>query len=270
MKNKNLQTALLLLIFGLSLIASIGQASADTGRNLTVTNLDGTPTNYTYDQLMAMPIINVSAALLCYGNIVTYGVWSGVSLSYLLQQVGVDPTVASIDFVAQDGYAVSIPLQVAAQPNVIIAYGKDGTLLSEGLRLVLPNENGAMWIALITSIKMDTAMIDLNQYSSSTAPGNGAVPQMKTTGQATQPQQTPIQTQPTAPPKKETNVTATPSPTNSVQPTQNTNVPQNSSVNTVMAAYMIAFGGIIASVAATFLIYSRRRASSKRQSQQIS
>ena len=152
MKNKLLQTCVLLLIFGLSLTIFIGKVSANPEWNLTITNLAGATTNYSYDQLSAMPVTNVSAALLCYGSIVTYGIWSGVSLSYLLQQAGVDPTVASIDFQAQDGYAVSIPLQVATQPNVIIAYEKNGLPLTEELRLVLPDENGAMWVALITSI----------------------------------------------------------------------------------------------------------------------
>ncbi len=258
MKNK-LQTCILLLIFGLSLITSVGKVSANTEWNLTVTNLAGSATNYSLDQLLAMPVTNVSASLLCYGNIVTYGIWSGVSLSYLLQQAGVDSTVASIDFLAQDGYAVSIPLQVAAQPNVIIAYEKNGSPLTEELRLVLPDENGAMWIALITSIKMDTAIINLNQYLASTAPGTNIVPQMKSSGQSVQPQQTPVPTQPTTLPKNEANVTPTPSPTNITLPTQNTNSLPSSSTNTVMAIYVIAPGGIIASVALGFLIYSRRR-----------
>ena len=258
MKNK-LQTCILLLIFGLSLITSVEKVSASTEWNLTVTNLAGTMTNYSYDQLSAMPVTNVSAALLCYGSIVTYGIWSGVSLSYLLQQAGVDPTVASIDFLAQDGYAVSIPLQVAAQPNVIIAYEKNGSPLTEELRLVLPDENGATWIALIASIKMDTAMINLNQYLASTAPVTNIVPQMKSSGQSVQPQQTRVPTQPTTLPKNETNVTPPPSPTNITLPTQNTNSLHSSSTNTVMAIYIIAPGGIIASAALGFLIYSRRR-----------
>ena len=216
MKNR-LQTCILLLIFGLSLITSVGKVSASTDWNLTITNLAGNDTNYSLDQLMAMPITNVSASLLCYGNIVTYGIWSGVSLSYLLQQAGVDPTVASIDFQAQDGYAVSIPLQVATQPNVIIAYEKNDAPLSEELRLVLPNENGAVWIALITSIKMDSAIIDLNQYLASTAPGPDTVPQMKSTEQSSVQQQPPLQTQPSVIPKNETSTAPTASPTNTTQ-----------------------------------------------------
>jgi DMSO/TMAO reductase YedYZ molybdopterin-dependent catalytic subunit len=149
-------------LFGLLLVTPIGRVSASTEWNLKITNLAGAAVNYSYDQLLAMPISNVSAAIYCFGNPVTFGVWGGVSLSYLLQQVGVDPAVASIDFLAKDGYTASIPLQVAMQPDVIVAYELDGSPLPQTLRLVLPGENGAMWIAVITSITMDASVIDLN------------------------------------------------------------------------------------------------------------
>jgi DMSO/TMAO reductase YedYZ molybdopterin-dependent catalytic subunit len=265
MKNKLHLTFLLLLIFGLSIIASIGKVSASSEWNLQLTNLAGSTTNYSYDQLLAMPITNVSASLLCYGKIVTYGLWSGVSLSYLLQQAGADPAVASIDFLAQDGYTASIPLQVASLPNVIIAYEKNGSPLSEELRLVLPDENGAMWVALITSIKMDSTIINLNQYLSATAPGLNQIPQMKSVGQSETQQQKIIQTQPTATvaPKNETKTAPTPSPTNITLPNLNTNSQQISSPKTlafpVIVVYGLAFGGIIASTVASFLIYNRRR-----------
>jgi DMSO/TMAO reductase YedYZ molybdopterin-dependent catalytic subunit len=265
MKNRLLQTFLLLLIFGLSLITQIGRVSASTEWNLQIINLAGTTSNYSYDQLLAMPVTNVSASLLCYGNIVTYGLWSGVSLSYLLQQAGVDSAVASIDFLAQDGYTSSIPLQVATQPNVIIAYEKNGSPLSEELRLVLPDENGAMWVALITSIKMDITVINLDQYLSSTAPGLNQIPQMKSAGPSEAQQQKPIQAQPieTVAPKNETKTAPTASPSNITLPNQNPDSQQISnpkgSAFPVIVVYGIAFVGIIASAAASFLIYNRRR-----------
>ena len=101
MKNKLLQTCLFLTLIGLLLITPIGKVKADTTWNLQLTTIAGTTVNYSYDQLLAMPMTNVSGALYCYGNIVTFGVWGGVSLSYLLQQAGLDPAVASIDFLAK-------------------------------------------------------------------------------------------------------------------------------------------------------------------------
>ncbi len=265
MKNKLLQTCILLLIIGLPLMIPISKVSATPEWTLKITNLTGTDTNFSYNQLLEMPITNVSASLLCYGNIVTYGIWSGVSLGYLLQQAVAEPNVASIDFLAQDGYSVSIPLQVASQPNVIIAYEKNGLPLSEELRLVLPDENGAMWIALIASIRMDTTAINLNQYLASTAPGLNQIPQMKSIGQSeTQPQKTSqVQPIPTLTPQNETKTEPSTSPTNITVPNQNITSQQNSSSKglafPVNIVYGIGFGIIIASAAASFLTYSRRR-----------
>ena len=106
-KNKLLQTLLLLTLFGLLLITPIGKAKGNTEWNLKIITPSGTTINYSYDQILAMPKSSENAALLCFGNLVTSGLWSGVNLGYLLEQVGVDPTVASIDFKAQDGYTAS-------------------------------------------------------------------------------------------------------------------------------------------------------------------
>ena len=163
MKKKLLQTCLFLTLFGLLLITPIGRVSASSEWNLQVTNLAGTTVNYSYDQLLAMPESNVSAAEYCYGSLVTSGNWGGVSLSYLLQQAGLDPAVASVAFQASDGYAVSIPLQEAIQSDVIIAYQLNDSPLSEGLRLVVPEENGNIWIAMITSITMSTSVVSVSQ-----------------------------------------------------------------------------------------------------------
>lgn len=263
MKNKLLQTCLTLTLFGLLLITPIGKASANTEWNLKITNPSGTTINYSYDQLLAMPVSNVSASLLCFGNLVTVGNWSGVSFSYLLEQVGVDPAVASIDFIAQDGYTAKIPLQVAMQPNVIIAYEKDGLPLSEKLRLVLPEENGSMWIAMITSITLNVALIDLTQYLASTASGITQLPSMSSIGQSAAQQQGAVQAHPTTAPKNETKTEPTATPANITQPDQTTSPQQGLSPKSsgfpVAVAYGVALGAIIALVTASYLAYSRRR-----------
>jgi len=143
MNKKLLQTCLFLILFGLMLITPIAGVSAQsTEWNLQVTN--GTTTiNYTYDQVLAMPETTVYADLYCIdGVLVEGGDWEGVSLSYLLQQVGVGPTVNTVDFLASDGYSISLSLQGAMQPNVIIAYKLNGLNLPEVLRLVLPGRSG--------------------------------------------------------------------------------------------------------------------------------
>ena len=262
MKKKLLQTCLFLTLFGLLLITPIGRVSASTEGNLQVINLAGTTVNYTYDQLMAMPKSNVSADLNCYGAPVTSGTWSGVSLSYLLQQVGMDQTVSSIDFLAQDGYAVNIPLQVAMQPGVIIAYEVNGSPLSEGLRLVVPGANGNIWITLITSITMSTSVVSVSQ----SVAGNGIGPPTDSTGQSSTQQQEPVQTQPTTP-KNETSTEPVVPPANVTQPAQKASTPPESSPEglgfPVVVAYAIALGATVALVAVGYFIHKDRRGKGK-------
>ncbi len=262
MKKKLLQTCLFLTLFGLLLITPIGRVLASTEGNLQVINLAGTTVNYTYDQLMAMPKSNVIADLNCYGAPVTSGTWGGVSLSYLLQQVGVDPAVASVDFLAQDGYAVSIPLQVAMQPGVIIAYEVNGSPLSEGLRLVVPGANGNIWITLITSITMSTSVVSVSQ----SVAGNGIGPPTDSTGQSSTQQQEPVQTQPTTP-KNETSTEPVVPPANVTQPAQKASTPPESSPEglgfPVVVVYGIALGATVALVAVGYFIHKDRRGKGK-------
>lgn len=259
MKKKLLQTCLFLTLFGLLLITPIGRVSAQTEWNLQVSNLAGTTVNYTYDQLLAMPETNVSAAEYCYGSLVTSGNWGGVSLSYLLQQVGVDPVVASVAFQASDGYAVSIPLQEAMQSNVIIAYEIDGTTLTETLRLVVPDENGNIWIAMITTITMSTSEVSVNQPGAA----NGGPPTVYSPGQFSTQQQTPVPTQPTTTPKNDTNTEPVTPPTNATQPEQKASNPPETSLKglgfPVAAVYAIALGATMALASAGYFIHKNKR-----------
>ena len=136
------------------LLINITPATAATTGTLEITNLSNVKYNFTYQQLSEMPKTTIYAELYCYGNIVTLGDWSGVQLSYLLEQINDSSNVNSIQFVAADSYMVAIPISIAMAPETIIAYEKDGLALSEGLRLVLPGYNGASWIAQITSITL--------------------------------------------------------------------------------------------------------------------
>ena len=157
MKKKLFETCFFLTMFGLLLITPLGRVSAQTEWNLQLSNLSNNTVTYSYAQLLAMPETTVTAGEYCYGSPVTDGAWSGVSLSYLLNQSGLDPTVASVNFLASDGYTVSLQIQDAIRSDVIVAYQLNSIPLPEKLRLVLPEENGNMWIAMITSISMSTS-----------------------------------------------------------------------------------------------------------------
>lgn len=107
-----------------------------------------------------MPTTTVYAELYCDGSLATYGNWTGILLSDLLIKAQLTPEVSSIQFTASDGYKVTIPIELAMQPQTIIAYQKDGRPLVEGLRLILVGTNGGAWISLITTIAMSSSGTD--------------------------------------------------------------------------------------------------------------
>ncbi len=260
MKKKLLQACLFLALAGLLVIVPIGKVSADSGLNLQITTLSGSATSYTYDQLLAMPISNVSAPLYCYSTLKTNGDWQGVSLSYLLQQVGVDSSVASLDFLAADGYRVSIPMQLAVQPDVIIAYELNGITLLEGLRLVLPGINGNMWIAAITLISMSTTPIDLSQtnyFAPSQLSGILSSDNLTGHSQPQAPTPSPIVT-----PENAATTEPTAPPANTTQPISKAIMPQTSSYwssnsGFLLVAFVAVSGAILTLAAVGYLKYKR-------------
>jgi hypothetical protein len=163
MKKNLISTCIISAILCLILTSSFGLVIADIPSNLEIINLSGNVFDFTYEQLLTMPKTIVNAELYCDGTLVTYGNWGGVLLSYLLTQAQVTPKVNSIRFEAIDEYQVLIPIDLANQPQIILAYEKDDQPLVEGLRLIIPDANGAAWIALIKSITMRTTGADYPQ-----------------------------------------------------------------------------------------------------------
>jgi DMSO/TMAO reductase YedYZ molybdopterin-dependent catalytic subunit len=162
-KTKKTSILVFLFVISLTIVVIPKAATAATPWDIQVTDLVGNTTTITYDQLLALPQTTEEAALYCYGSIVTGGFWTGVRISDLLSQIGADSSVSSIGFGASDGYRVVIPIEVARQTDVIIAYQKDYTPLGEGYRLVIPYANGAVWISQITSISLSTEVVPVPQ-----------------------------------------------------------------------------------------------------------
>ncbi|MEM2103150.1 MAG: hypothetical protein QXM22_06525 [Candidatus Bathyarchaeia archaeon] len=71
-------------------------------------------TNYkiTYQSLVDMPKTTVYAELYCDGFLLTGADWSGVQLSYLLNYFHADSEANSVQFVASDGYTITIPIHI--------------------------------------------------------------------------------------------------------------------------------------------------------------
>ncbi len=263
MKNKLSLFPFFLIILVLLMATPQLTVSANSGPNLQITNLSGTTFNFTYDQLLAMPKTTVTSDLLCDGVQKATGDWGGVSLNYLLTQAQISPDVLSVDFNATDHYRTSIPISLAMQPQIIIAYDLNNQTLNEGLRLILPGINGPLWIASISSIGMSAIQVaDLPPVGIAI----GGIPPIpfprgipnESTSQQQVGQPTPIvpQNQPTP--------TATTSPTDTsgsyqAKPAVQTSNPQNRLSTIVLP---IALALLFVSLAAVYITVRRRRKAS--------
>jgi DMSO/TMAO reductase YedYZ molybdopterin-dependent catalytic subunit len=259
MKNKTLPVYLLIPIIAALLILP-QTVSANPGWDIQVITEQGT-TILSYDQLLTLPQTTVYAELYCYGAPVTKGYWTGVKLTDLLSFVGLNPSGGSIDFQAKDGYKVSIPLEMALEPNVIVAYQKDGIPLAETYRLVLPGSNGNLWISLITDISLGTGITAQSQSPSGPTLANQAVVVPGRQTQALAPTVTPTPTPPSQ--------TVTPSNITSLQPVNpNLNQTQTPSIEDipkgsvdlpVQLLYGAAFAAVMTVVLASFAVIRLRK-----------
>jgi DMSO/TMAO reductase YedYZ molybdopterin-dependent catalytic subunit len=264
MKKKYLTHIPLATIFALLLVTPLGSAIADDATNLEITNLSGASYDFTYAQLLAMPKTVVGADLYCDGALVTYGNWGGVLLSYLLTQAQVTSEVCSIHFAASDGYAVAIPIDLAMQPQIIIAHEREGQPLAERLRLIIPEANGGAWIAMITHITMSTSGTDYPPPISVGGIGGGKENSpVPTQNSAPQPspyqQEVTVQPKPSTPENSSINQEATPTNVNHLnQPATNPQVSKQS-INLQPTVYLIMVACAISFVAATYVTFRHKR-----------
>jgi len=150
---------LLILSSYTAILTVNAQASKTTTTEwqLAIDGLVGHPLNLTLNNIIAMPATTVEATIYCVNiptQVVASGSWTGVKLATLLEQAGVLPSAIKIAFHASDGFATDLDLETATRANVILAYEKDDTPLSETLRLVVPGKWGYKWISQVTSITL--------------------------------------------------------------------------------------------------------------------
>ncbi len=256
MKKKYLTHVPIATILALLLVTPIGSVIADNVPNLEITNLSGASYDFSYAQLLAMPKTMVEADLYCDGALATYGNWGGVLLSYLLTQAQVTSEVCSIHFMASDGYTVAIPIDLAMQPQIIVAYEMDSQPLAEGLRLIIPEANGGAWIAMITFITMSTSGTDYPPAISVGRP----VPTQNSTPQPSPPQQeVPFKPKPSTP--ENSSIIQEATPTNVTSLNQSAINPQvsNQSLNLQTSIYLIVFTCAISFTTIAYGVYRHKR-----------
>ncbi len=199
----------------------------------TIVGAVSNPLNVSMSEFTAMPQTEVNATLECQ-IVICSGTWTGVQISYLLNQAGANPAAYLLEFHASDGYEVNLDVDTAVNLGVIIADEFDGQPIGPPMLVFGP---GPEWIQRITEIDV-MLPTPVTPTSATTTPAPSEVPPPSPTPQPTV---TPTQTQPAAPSTtaQPTQNTTTNSITSSkTQPTAST---QQSPINTQTASPQPSF-----------------------------
>lgn len=130
---------------------------------LEVRGLVSRPQRLSLSELKALPHVTSERTLVCISNPVGGGlignvVWTGVRLSDLLREVGVQAGARWVVWRSSDGYVESLPLAAALEQDVLLAFEINGQPLKRRhgfpLRVLIPDRLGMKQPKWITSIEL--------------------------------------------------------------------------------------------------------------------
>jgi hypothetical protein len=279
-------SVLLLPLFGfLGQTSSVKAAPSGVNQQWTLI-IDGSvanPLTLTVNDLAVMPKSEVTGVIYCGRLFVASGTWGGVSVSYLLSQVALEPGASNLEFRAEDGYQINVAVEAAYTQGFIIAYELDGQPLNEVLRLAVSGYPGNFWIHSITRItvtKTTNYNIGPNYYTSEANHVSSSPTPKPTATPKPTPIQTPPPTQrPTATPQATQTPSPTPSDSSTVEPLPTPSLQENHTPtpdlpplndqqgqqktpkpdSTSNGIYVFLGFAVVFSVAAGFLVFKRLR-----------
>ena len=142
-----------------------GDPNVDGGSwRLKIGGMAGNPVNLTLQDLRALPVTTEYVTLECIsnnvgGNLMSTGIFTGVSLKYLLEQVNPTSSATWAAFKAADGYSESLPLSaINSDPTILVAYQLDGETLPAAhgypARILIPGRYGMKGPKWLTEIDL--------------------------------------------------------------------------------------------------------------------
>lgn len=126
------------------------------------------PLNVTYSEFLELPMVSVEVSCICVGAppenpgvnsflVYTYN-WTGVRVGSLLELAGVQEGAVDVVFGDDTQYSSSLPLEVAQDPDVILAVYADGETLDRDqgypFRLVVPCWWGYKWVKYVERVEV--------------------------------------------------------------------------------------------------------------------
>jgi DMSO/TMAO reductase YedYZ molybdopterin-dependent catalytic subunit len=132
--------------------------------SLKVFGLVDRPAEYTFEQLQeSFEVVQAYSVLSCIsnevgGDLVGHSAWGGVRLADVLETAGAHDDAHDVVFRAADGYSDSITLDLARDPNVLLAVSQSGEPLTQAhgfpCRVRIPGIYGMKNVKWVTSIEV--------------------------------------------------------------------------------------------------------------------
>ncbi len=119
------------------------------------------PVSFTYDELIARPVLERNVLLICYGFFAYNGLWKGFSVSDLLKEVGPLPDVSHVKFSGPEGLrrkTRKFTIAEVMSDKIFIAYGVNDQQLPERhgfpMRLVAEHHKGERWVKYVNRLTL--------------------------------------------------------------------------------------------------------------------
>lgn len=125
---------------------------------LSVNGLVNTPLALSYQAILNYPAISEVVLLICPGLFVDNAKWTGVPVTTLLEEAGVQSEATQVIVHAMDGYELSFSIQDIEKEGVFLAYMVNGQILPREhgypIRLVMKGRYGGNWVKWVNRLEI--------------------------------------------------------------------------------------------------------------------